>query len=99
MGAVIMIWQNLIIQPLLHRREQPGHPYPKRPEKDLKGSRDNLKHWAISYGHVGADLISLAAMLRIPVAMHNVAEESIFRPSTWGLFGGKAVLNDRRATI
>lgn len=47
----------------------------------------SANHGAISYGHVGADLISLAAMLRIPVAMHNVAEESIFRPSTWGLFG------------
>ncbi len=47
----------------------------------------SANHGAISYGHVGADLISLASMLRIPVAMHNVAEESIFRPSTWGLFG------------
>ena len=44
-------------------------------------------HGAISYGHVGADLISLASMLRIPVAMHNVSDESVFRPSTWGLFG------------
>ena len=42
---------------------------------------------AVSYGHMGADLIALAAMLRIPVAMHNVAEEQIFRPSTWSAFG------------
>ncbi len=47
----------------------------------------SANHGSISYGHVGADLISLASMLRIPVAMHNVAEEKIFRPSTWTLFG------------
>ncbi len=44
-------------------------------------------HGALSYGHIGADLIALAAMLRIPVAMHNVPEAMIFRPSTWGAFG------------
>jgi L-fucose isomerase len=44
-------------------------------------------HGALSYGHIGSDLITLAAMLRIPVAMHNVPEERIFRPSTWGAFG------------
>jgi L-fucose isomerase len=49
----------------------------------------SANHGSISYGHVGADLISLAAMLRIPVAMHNVAEEQVFRPSTWNLFGAQ----------
>jgi L-fucose isomerase len=44
-------------------------------------------HCALSYGHCGADLISLAAMLRIPVYMHNVPEEKIFRPSAWHAFG------------
>jgi L-fucose isomerase len=44
-------------------------------------------HGAISYGHIGTDLITLASMLRIPVYMHNVPEESIFRPSTWAAFG------------
>lgn len=44
-------------------------------------------HGAISYGHVGADLIALASMLRIPVSMHNVAEEQVFRPSAWSAFG------------
>jgi L-fucose/D-arabinose isomerase len=44
-------------------------------------------HGSISYGHIGADLITLAAMLRIPVSMHNVSEERIFRPRVWGLFG------------
>ena len=44
-------------------------------------------HGAISYGHIGADLITLASMLRIPVAMHNVPEEKVFQPHCWGLFG------------
>jgi len=44
-------------------------------------------HGAISYGHIGADLITLASMLRIPVYMHNVPEEKIFRPNTWATFG------------
>jgi L-fucose isomerase len=44
-------------------------------------------HGAFSYGHIGADLITLASMLRIPVAMHNVASKRIFRPSLWGAFG------------
>ena len=41
----------------------------------------------MSYGHIGADLLSLASLLRIPVYMHNVPEESIFRPSAWNAFG------------
>jgi len=44
-------------------------------------------HGAFSYGHIGADLITLASMLRIPVYMHNVPEERIFRPSAWHAFG------------
>jgi L-fucose isomerase len=44
-------------------------------------------HGAICHGHIGADLISLAAMLRIPVYMHNVPVERIFRPSAWAAFG------------
>jgi L-fucose isomerase len=44
-------------------------------------------HGAISYGHIGADLITLASMLRIPVCMHNVPEEKIYRPSAWSAFG------------
>ena len=46
-------------------------------------------HGAISYGHIGGDLITLASMLRIPVAMHNVPEERIFRPKVWSAFGTK----------
>ncbi len=44
-------------------------------------------HGAISYGHIGADLITLASMLRIPVCMHNVDKKKIFRPSAWSAFG------------
>jgi len=44
-------------------------------------------HGAISFGHIGTDLIALAAMLRIPVLMHNVPEEKVFRPHVWASFG------------
>lgn len=59
--------------------------------KDVYSVMNNwgANHGAISYGHIGADLITLASMLRIPVAMHNVPEEKIFRPSTAGMFGTK----------
>lgn len=46
-------------------------------------------HGSFNYGHIGADLITLCAMLRIPVSMHNVPENKIFRPSTWNAFGTK----------
>ncbi|MDZ7394064.1 MAG: L-fucose isomerase [candidate division KSB1 bacterium] len=46
-------------------------------------------HGAVSFGHIGDRLITLAAMLRIPVAMHNVPRERIFRPTAWGAFGTK----------
>ena len=44
-------------------------------------------HGAISYGHIGADLITLCSILRIPVCMHNVPEDKIFRPAAWNAFG------------
>lgn len=44
-------------------------------------------HGSIGFGHYGADLISLAAMLRIPVYMHNVNEQDIYRPAAWNLLG------------
>jgi len=44
-------------------------------------------HGAISYGHIGADLITMCSILRIPVCMHNVPEEKIFRPASWNAFG------------
>ena len=54
-------------------------------------------HGAITYGHIGADLITLASMLRIPVCMHNVPAEKIFRPSAWSAFGMDAEGADYRA--
>lgn len=56
---------------------------------DVYSVMDNWgsNHGSISYGHIGADLITLAAILRIPVSMHNVAKEHIFRPRVWSNFG------------
>lgn len=57
--------------------------------KDVYSVMNNWgsNHCSVSYGHVGAELITLASMLRIPVSMHNVPEERIFRPSAWSAFG------------
>ncbi|MBO5938541.1 MAG: L-fucose isomerase [Clostridia bacterium] len=54
-------------------------------------------HGAISYGHIGADLISLCSMLRIPVSMHNVPASEIFRPAVWNAFGMDKEAQDYRA--
>ncbi len=57
--------------------------------KDVYSVMNNwgANHGALAYGHIGADLITLASMLRIPVAMHNVPDSQIFRPSCWNAFG------------
>ena len=67
--------------------------------KDVYSVMNNwgANHGAISYGHVGADMITLASMLRIPVCMHNVPEEQIFRPSAWSAFGSDPEGSDYRA--
>jgi L-fucose isomerase len=59
------------------------------PFKDVYSVMANwgANHSASSYGHIGADLITLASILRIPVCMHNVPETQIFRPSSWNAFG------------
>ena len=54
-------------------------------------------HGAISAGHIGADLITLCSMLRIPVCMHNVPEKDIFRPAAWNAFGADKEGQDYRA--
>ena len=54
-------------------------------------------HGAISYGHIGADLITMCSVLRIPVCMHNVPEEEIFRPAAWNAFGMDKEAADYRA--
>ena len=57
--------------------------------KDVYSVMNNwgANHGAITYGHIGADLITMAAMLRIPVCMHNIEDKDIFRPSCWNAFG------------
>jgi L-fucose isomerase len=57
--------------------------------KDVYSVMNNwgANHGAVSFGHIGADLITLASMLRIPVCMHNVDEKDIFRPASWNAFG------------
>jgi L-fucose isomerase len=61
----------------------------KGPFKDVYSVMNawGANHGAFSYGHIGADLITLASILRIPVCMHNVPEDKIFRPSAWNAFG------------
>jgi len=62
---------------------------PHYPFKDVYSVMNNwgANHGALSFGHIGHDLITLASMLRIPVSMHNVTDERIFRPSAWSAFG------------
>lgn len=71
-------------------------------EGAFKTAYDVMNNWganhgAISYGHIGADLITMCSMLRIPVAMHNVPEEDIFRPAAWNAFGQDKEGQDYRA--
>ncbi|MDD2797655.1 MAG: L-fucose isomerase [Bacteroidales bacterium] len=67
--------------------------------KDVYSVMNNwgANHGAISYGHIGADLITLASMLRIPVNMHNVDSSKLFRPSVWAAFGMDQEGSDYRA--
>lgn len=67
--------------------------------KDVYSVMNNwgANHGAISYGHIGQDLITLASMLRIPVCMHNVEEDAIFRPAAWNAFGMEKEGADYRA--
>jgi L-fucose isomerase len=57
--------------------------------KDVYSVMNNwgANHGALSYGHIGHEVITLASMLHIPVSMHNIREERIFRPSAWKAFG------------
>ncbi|MGL5346565.1 MAG: L-fucose isomerase [Peptostreptococcaceae bacterium] len=68
----------------------------------FKSAYDVMNNWganhgAISYGHIGADLITLCSMLRIPVSMHNIEEENVFRPAAWNAFGMDKEGQDYRA--
>ena len=71
-------------------------------EGPFKTAYDVMNNWganhgAISYGHIGADLITFCSILRIPVCMHNVPEEKIFRPAAWNAFGMDKEGQDYRA--
>ena len=71
-------------------------------EGAFKTAYDVMNNWganhgAISYGHIGADLITLCSMLRIPISMHNVPEDKIFRPAMWNAFGMDKEGQDYRA--
>ncbi len=71
-------------------------------EGAFKSAYDVMNNWganhgAISHGHIGADIITLCSMLRIPVCMHNVCEDDIFRPSAWNAFGMDKEGGDYRA--
>jgi L-fucose isomerase len=71
-------------------------------EGAFKSAYDVMNNWganhgAISYGHIGADLITMCSMLRIPVCMHNVPEDQIFRPAAWNAFGMDKEGQDYRA--
>ena len=57
--------------------------------KDVYSVMNNwgANHGAIAYGHIGADVITLASILRIPVCMHNIADKDVFRPAAWNAFG------------
>ena len=68
----------------------------------FKSAYDVMNNWganhgAISFGHIGADLITMCSMLRIPVCMHNVPEEDIYRPASWNAFGTDKEGQDYRA--
>lgn len=71
-------------------------------EGDFTSTYDVMNNWganhgAISYGHIGADLLTLCSMLRIPVNMHNVPEDQIFRPASWKAFGTQTGQRDFNA--
>ena len=63
---------------------------------DVMNNR-GANHGAIFYGHIGADLITMCSMLRIPVCMHNVCEDDIYRPAAWNAFGMDKEGQDYRA--
>ena len=73
-----------------------------KPGNPFQDAYTVMQHWganhgAISYGHIGADIITLCSMLRIPISMHNVDEADIFRPAAWNAFGMDKEGQDYRA--
>jgi len=113
LGPVLQIAEGFSYEPpaeihkILDSRTDPGWPTTwfvptltgEGAFKDVYSVMANwgANHGAFNYGHIGADMITLAAMLRIPVCMHNVAEDKIFRPAVWNAFGMNAEGADYRA--
>ena len=103
LGPVIQIAEGYTVElpaevhEVLNKRTDPTWPTTwfvpnltgKGPFTDVYSVMANwgANHGAFNYGHIGADLITLASMLRIPVCMHNVPEEKIYRPAAWNAFG------------
>ena len=103
LGPVIQIAEGYTVElpaevhDVLNKRTDPTWPTTwfvpnltgKGPFTDVYSVMANwgANHGAFNYGHIGADLITLASMLRIPVCMHNVPEEKIYRPAAWDAFG------------
>ena len=89
------------VHQILDQRTDPGWPTtwfaPRLTGKGAyKSVYDVMNNWganhgAISYGHIGKELITLASMLHIPVNMHNIEEEDIFRPKVWSSFGTESL--------
>ena len=94
-GYTVDLPQN--VHEILNERTDPTWPTTwfapiltgKEPFNDVYTVMNNwgANHGAVSFGHIGGDLITLAALLRIPVCMHNVSYDRIFRPSVWNAFG------------
>ena len=103
LGPVLQIAEGQLVDlpveiySILEKRTDPAWPTHwfaprltgKGPFVDVYSVMNNwgANHGTLSYGHIGAQLITLASMLRIPVFMHNVDPEDVFRPSTWNSFG------------
>ena len=113
LGPVLQIAEGYTYAPpmevhdILDKRTDPGWPTTwfvprltgKGAFKDVYSVMANwgANHGSFNYGHIGADLITLASILRIPVCMHNVDEKDIYRPSAWAAFGMDAEGADYRA--
>lgn len=113
LGPVLQIAEGYTVElpddihEIIENRTDPGWPTTwfvprvtgKGPFSDVYSVMANwgANHGAFCYGHIGADLITLASIFRIPVCMHNVPEENIFRPSSWNAFGMEPEGADYRA--
>lgn len=113
LGPVIQIAEGWTVEldPTVHKtlddRTDKGWPttwfVPRLTEsdnfKDVYSVMNNwgANHGAISYGHIGADIITMASMLRIPISMHNVDDKDIYRPAAWTAFGMDKEGSDYRA--